>query len=140
MKLLKKIKDFPKKKILTKEKYNELDNNHRDEYGWLNLSNYDCSEIKEFGNCIRFGDGIKFGDDIKFGNRIRFGYDIMFGNNITIEGKYKLKSYLKFCGFGSRSNTDTYIYNCEEGIFVRCDCFFDSMEEFIERVEDEVLY
>ena len=112
-------------KILTKEKYKELDETNRDKNGWLDLSNYDCSEIKEFGYGITFGNNITFGDFIKF------------GSYIIIEGEYKLISYLKFGGFGSRNYSDTYIYNCEEGIYVRCGCFFGSMEEFIKRVKDE---
>ena len=37
-------------------------------------------------------------------------------------------------GFGSVRRT-TYFFNCDDGIWVRCGCFFGDIEQFRERVK-----
>jgi NDP-sugar pyrophosphorylase family protein len=69
------------KEILTLEKYHFLDITARDSGGWLNLTSYDCSLLKEFGNKIIFGDESKFGDGCIFGNSCKFEEYCKFGNN-----------------------------------------------------------
>ena len=33
--------------------------------------------------------------------------------------------------------SETYIFNCVDGIFVRCGCFFGSVDDFKSRVIDQ---
>ena len=110
----------------------------------------DCSfgENCKFGNCefgrrCHFGDHCEFGSGCKFGEYCDFGRKCSFGEFCVFEGKCVFenghvakKGYplLGFMGFGSIKPT-TYFFNCEDGIWVRCGCFFGDIEQFRERVK-----
>ena len=91
----------------------------------------------EFGNCCSFGIWCVFGNLSNFGERCKFGaysdfrYKCHFENGHVAKDEYPL---LAFSGFGTVHRT-TYFFNCEDGIWVRCGCFFGDIEQFRERVK-----
>ena len=60
-----------------------------------------------------------------------------FERKCIVENEHIVKDscpLLIFSGFGSIKRT-TYFFNCEDGIWVRCGCFFGDIEQFRERVK-----
>ena len=97
---------------------------------------------KEFDN-FPVVDGYKqcpSGDYTKikqFENDCSFGECCFFEGKCIIENEHIIKNQcplLIFSGFGSVRRT-TYFFNCEDGIWVRCGCFFGDIEQFRERVK-----
>ena len=48
-------------------------------------------------------------------------------------------------GIGSRTGSETYVYNFKEGIYIRCGCFFGTYKEFVKQVKttkkiDDIFY
>ena len=84
-----------------------------------------------FGIWCVFGDLSNFGERCKFGAYSDFRYKCRFENGHVANDGYPL---LSFGGFGSVHRT-TYFFNCEDGIWVRCGCFFGDIEQFRERVK-----
>lgn len=44
---------------------------------------------------------------------------------------------MKVSGIGSRKGSETYFFDFTNGIFVRCGCWFSSIDEFKERVKEK---
>ena len=76
-----------------------------------------------------------FGERCFFGKRCSFGEDCSFGENIKIEGGHKLISYLGIDRIGPRFGK-TYFFKCEDGLFVRCGCWFGTIKDFKQRVKE----
>ena len=109
-----------------------------------------CSfgELCEFGNDCYFSEECTFGFTCSFGRWCLFktckiGKDSSFGECCVFAGKCIIENehitknkcaLLIFSGFGSVRRT-TYFFNCEDGIWVRCGCFFGDIEQFRERVK-----
>ena len=77
----------------------------------------DYSKIKSFGEWCSFGKSCSFEN-----------------GHVTATN---LQPFYKFSGFSSRQMSETYIFNCVDGIFVRCGCFFGSVDDFKSRVIDQ---
>jgi len=98
-----------------------------------------------FGSDCRFGNYCTFGNDCIFGNYCRFGNDctfadyFAFGNDCSFEGHKSVGTYpyIYVSGLGSRIGSTTYFFNFEEGIHVRCGCFFGTIKEFKSRCKKE---
>ena len=102
----------------------------------------------EFGNDCSFSEDCTFGFTCSFGiwcifNTCKIGQDSSFGECCVFEGKCIIENehitknqcpLLIFSGFGTVRRT-TYFFNCKDGIFVRCGCFFGDIEQFRERVK-----
>ena len=58
-----------------------------------------------------------------------------FAENIKIEDGHKLISFIGIDRIGSRLGK-TYFFNCEDGLFVRCGCWFGTIEDFKQRVRE----
>ena len=80
----------------------------------------DYSKIKSFGKSCSFGEWCRFGESCSFEN-----------GHVTATN---LQPFYKFSGFSSREMSETYIFNCVDGVFVRCGCFFGSVDDFKNRV------
>ena len=109
-----------------------------------------CSfgELCEFGNDCYFSEECTFGFTCSFGRWCLFktckiGKDSSFGECCVFEGKCIIENehitknkcaLLIFSGFGSVRRT-TYFFNCEDGIWVRCGCFFGDIEQFRKQVK-----
>ena len=62
---------------------------------------------------------------------------LFFERKCIVENEHIVKDscpLLIFSGFGSIKRT-TYFLNCEDGIWVRCGCFFGDIEQFREQVK-----
>ena len=44
---------------------------------------------------------------------------------------------MAFVGAGSRIGSKVYFFNLEDGIYVRCGCWFSSIKDFEKRVKSE---
>ena len=113
----------------------------------------DYSKIKSFGKSCSFGERCSFGKSCSFGERCsfgkscsfgewcRFGESCSFGEWCSFENGHKavdrIQPFYKFSGFSSRQMSETYIFNSMGGIFVRCGCFFGSVDDFKNRVIKE---
>ena len=71
----------------------------------------------------------------------RFNERCSFGERCSFENGHKavdcIQPFYKFSGFSSRQMSETYIFNSMDGIFVRCGCFFGSVDDFKNRVIKE---
>ena len=71
----------------------------------------------------------------------RFNESCSFGEWCSFENGHKavdrIQPFYKFSGFSSRQMSETYIFNSMGGIFVRCGCFFGSVDDFKNRVIKE---
>ena len=117
-------------------------------------------EYCEFGRKCSFGEYCEFGNDCIFREECtsgfacifgrwcffttcKIGQDSSFGECCVFEGKCIVENehitknkcpLLIFSGFGTVRRT-TYFFNCEDGIFVRCGCFFGDIKQFREQVK-----
>jgi hypothetical protein len=96
-------------KKYTQEEFDKLE---RDIYRFKVCPNGDYSEIKSFGERCSFGAGCRF-ENKEFSTT---NYFIRINN------------------IGSRGD-GCYVFNCKDGLFVRCGCFFGTVDKFIEQVE-----
>ena len=90
----------------------------------LNLS----GSYVSFGICCSFEARCIFGEECSFGQGCRFE------NKGRYIGRYP---FIAFEGFGSRIGSKMYVYNLEQGIYVRCGCWLSTIAEFRQRVRDE---
>ena len=101
----------------------------------------DYSKIKSFGESCSFGKWCSFGESCRFGESCSFGESCRFGKSCRFENGHvtatNLQPFYKFSGFSSRQMSETYIFNCVDGIFVRCGCFFGTIDAFKIRVIEE---
>ena len=83
----------------------------------------------------------RFNESCSFGERCSFGGGCSFGESCSFENGHKavdrIQPFYKFSGFSSRQMSETYIFNSMGGIFVRCGCFFGSVDDFKNRVIKE---
>lgn len=97
---------------------------------------------------VHFGGGNWFGDGCQFGPASRFGDDCQFGSNCVFERGIPVKDstgytakpgypFLALMGAGS-SNRTTYFYNTTEGVIVRSGCFLGTVEQFCDKVMQDV--
>ena len=86
----------------------------------------DYTEIENFGEFCSFGKSCSFGEYCSFGKSCSFenGHEAVYYN----------QPFYKFSGFSSRQMCETYIFHCVDDIFVRCGCFFGTVDEFKKRV------
>ena len=101
----------------------------------------DYSEIKTFMGPCSFGEGASFGEWASFGKWASFGEGASFGRWASFENGHEAadhnQPFYKFSGFSSRRMSETYVFNCADGIFVRCGCFFGTVGDFKKRVIEE---
>lgn len=93
-----------------------------------------------FGKYSRFGDYSVFGRYSVFGINSVFGCNSEFGLECEFENKGQYIGeypFYAFEGLGSRLGSRTYVFNLKSGIYVRCGCFFDNVDEFKKRVIEE---
>ena len=83
------------------------------------------------GNLCSFGQYCNFGNSCTFGEGCYFARQCRFENGHVAKQGYPL---LGFSGFGTKNRT-TYFFNCEDGIWVRCGCFFGDIEQFRKQVK-----
>ena len=75
-----------------------------------------------------------FGERCSFGEWCSFGESCSFENGKKYIGKYP---FMAFVGAGSRIGSKVYFFNLEDGIYVRCGCWFSSIKDFEKRVKSE---
>ena len=115
-------------KIFTQEEFDAFECNE------LNLKicpTGDYSNIKTIDHCS-FGGWCSFGKACSFGESCSFGEWCSFGESCSFENK-KMKTgnpyiALDRCGSVGRK---VYIFNCDDGLFVRAGCFFGTAKEFL---------
>ena len=81
-----------------------------------------------------FGEWCSFGKSCSFGEWCSFGKSCSFENGKKYIGKYP---FMAFVGAGSRIGSKVYFFNLEDGIYVRCGCWFSSIKDFEKRVKSE---
>ena len=135
-------------------KVEDLETFEKDEYGRLICPTGDYSQIKSFGECCSFGEWCSFGKSCSFGERCRFGECCSFGercsfgkscsfgeccnldNNLKFENiKENVARVLKIDRIGSRKGC-TYFFKTLSDIYVRCGCFFGTITEFENAVNE----
>ena len=98
-------------------------------------------ERASFGKGASFGRRASFGEGASFGERASFGEGASFGERASFENGHEAadhnQPFYKFSGFSSRRMSETYVFNCADGIFVRCGCFFGTVGDFKKRVIEE---
>lgn len=117
----------------------EFDAIERDEYGFKNCPTGDYSQIQIFEERCSFGERCCFGRGCSFGERCSFGEWCSFGERCCFEGIGRhvgVYPFVAFIGGGSRIGSKTYLFNLEQGIYVRCGCFLGTLAEFRERVKE----
>lgn len=110
--------DRRKVRKVTMKKYTqaEFDALPIDENGIKQCPTGDYSQIKEFPDWCSFGEGCRFGVGCSF------------------EGLHNC-SFVATDRIGSRSGK-TYFFKADEGFYVRCGCFFGTIENFESRVKE----
>ena len=100
-----------------------------------------------FGDYCGFGDNCKFGVFCMFGAKSTFGEFCMFGEHCRFGDNCNIKNQflegleipttkvVKIDYIGSR-NDSTYFFQTEQGIYVRCGCFFGVLKEFEAQVKE----
>ena len=102
----------------------DLENFERDEYGRLICPSGDYSEINSFGEWCLFGERCSFGELCSLENQLKFEDMPKVADRV-----------LKIDCIGSRKGC-TYFFKTLSGIYVRCGCFFGTIEQFAEKVEN----
>ena len=82
----------------------------------------DYSQIVCFAKWCSFGESCSFGEWCSFENGLKYIGDYPF---------------MAFVGAGSRIGSKVYFFNTEDGIYVRCGCWFSNIKEFEKRVKSE---
>ena len=114
----------------------DMENFERDEYGRLICPSGDYSQIKEFGEWCSCGKWCSFGKCCSFGEWCSFGECCNLENNLRFENiQDKIDRVLKIDRIGSR-NGCTYFFKTMSEIYVRCGCFFGTIAEFENKVNE----
>ena len=93
-------------------------------------------EICSFGERCRFGEMCIFGEGCRFGNRCTFGEWCNLENNLKFENiEDAVDRVLKIDRIGSRRGC-TYFFKTLSEIYVRCSCFFGTISEFENQVNE----
>ena len=118
--------------------YSEEDvkNFERDEYGRLICPSGNYTQIKSFGEYCSFGEGCSFGEWCSFGKECCFGESCSFGEGCNLENNLRFENIseqidrvIKIDRIGSRQDC-TYFFKTLSQIYVRCGCFFGTLNEF----------
>ena len=124
----------------------DMENFERDEYGRLICPSGDYSQIKEFGKSCSFGESCSFGKSCSFGEWCSFGESCSFGEWCNLENDLrfeniqdKIDRVLKIDRIGSRKGC-TYFFKTMSEIYVRCGCFFGTITEFENKVNETHSY
>lgn len=96
----------------------DLENFEKDKYGCLICPSGDYSEINLFGERCSFGELCLLENQHKFEDMSEVADRV-----------------LKIDCIGSRKGC-TYFFKTLSGIYVRCGCFFGTIEQFAKKVED----
>lgn len=89
-----------------------------------------------FGGCCGFGEYCSFGGRCIFGEWCSFGECCGFGEYCRFENIAEvIDRVIKIDRIGSR-NGCTYFFKTLSEIYVRCGCFFGTLEEFEEQVNE----
>lgn len=108
----------------------DLEKFERDDFGRLVCPTGDYTQIKVFGEYCVFGEGCRFGEYCIFGEYCNFGECCRFENIVEV-----IDRVIKIDRIGSR-NGCTYFFKTLSEIYVRCGCFFGTLEEFEEQVNE----
>lgn len=112
--------------------YNEEDikNFERDEYGRLICPSGDYTQIKSFSEYCDFGEGCDFGENCSFGEYCNLENNLCFENIPE-----QIIRVIKIDRIGSRQGC-TYFFKTLSQIYVRCGCFFGTIEKFEAEVNE----
>ncbi len=123
-------------------KVEDLETFEKDEYGRLICPTGDYSQIKSFGESCSFGKWCSFGESCSFGKSCSFGEYCSFGECCNLENNLKFENIkenvdrvLKIDRIGSRKGC-TYFFKTLSDIYVRCGCFFGTIAEFENKVNE----
>jgi len=96
-----------------------------------------CSfaEHCSFAKGCSFAERCSFAEWCSFAERCSFAEWCSFAKNIKVECGHRLISYIGIDRIGSRLGK-TYFFNCEDGLFVRCGCWFGTIKDFKRRVKE----
>lgn len=100
----------------------DLENFERDEYGRLICPSGDYTQIKSFGERCSFGECCNLDNNLKFENI-----------------QEQVDRVLKIDRIGSRKGC-TYFFKTLSEIYVRCGCFFGTIAEFENKVNETHKY
>ena len=113
--------------------------------GWKNYGTGNFTQVRRFGEWAGFGEraifgeGASFGAWASFGAGASFGERASFGELASFEGlSFKNCNgnfFIRVNNIGSR-NDGCYVFNADEGIYVRCGCFFGTDKEFLKKVKE----
>ena len=102
----------------------DLETFERDEWGRLICPSGDYTQICRFGESCSFGKSCSFGEWCSFGKWCSF-------ENI----QENIDRFVKIDRIGSR-NSCTYFFKTLSNIYVRCGCFFGTIDEFEQKVKE----
>ena len=102
----------------------DIKNFESDEYGRLICPSGDYTQIKSFGERCSFGEECRFGERCNLENNLRF-------ENISEQ----IDRVIKIDRIGSRKGC-TYFFKPLSQIYVRCGCFFGTIEKFEAQVNE----
>lgn len=106
-------------KKYTKEDFDKFE---KDDSGCTICPTGDYTEIKHFPEGCSFAEWCSFGKGCSFENK----------------GKAKPGyPFMAFVGAVSRKGSKVYFFNLEIGIYVRCECYHGTIEEFRDRVKTQ---
>ena len=108
----------------------DLEKFERDEFGRLICPSGDYTQICSFGESCSFGERCSFGESCSFGERCSFGKACSFENI-----QEDIDRFVKIDRIGSR-NGCTYFFKTLSNIYVRCGCFFGTIDEFEQKVKE----
>ena len=120
----------------------DIKNFKRDEYGRLICPSGDYTQIKSFGEWCSFGERCSFGKWCSFGRSCSFGKCCSFGERCNLENNLRFENIseqidrvIKIDRIGSRKGC-TYFFKTLSQIYVRCGCFFGTIEKFEAQVNE----
>ena len=138
----------------------------RDECGRLICPSGDYTQIKSFSECCSFGEYCNFGEYCSFDVVCHFGEHCIFGKYCSFDGLCHFGKQCRFdekCNFGECCNLEnnlyfenlseqvdrvikidrigsrqgcTYFFKTLSQIYVRCGCFFGTIERFEAQVNE----
>ena len=124
----------------------DIKNFERDEYGRLICPSGDYTGISSFGERCSFGEECRFGERCRFGECCSFGEWCSFGEECNLENNLRFENIseqidrvIKIDRIGSRKGC-TYFFKTLSQIYVRCGCFFGTIEKFEAKVNETHKY
>ena len=121
----------------------DLETFERDEWGRLICPSGDYTQICRFGESCSFGEWCRFGESCSFGKSCSFGEWCSFGESCSFGKSCRFENiqedidrFVKIDRIGSR-NGCTYFFKTLSNIYVRCGCFFGTIDEFEQKVKEK---